>query len=163
MCHDPPVLVFSINNKGPGVEKDTLVNIRENGECVINIISSSFVEAANHTCGNFDPLTSEMEVSGLDPVASDLVTPPRVGQSAIQFECKVANLHPLHASGETESALTQKSVVVFCEIVKVHVKEDVYDSESGTVRLEALDPISRLGDISYGRNRDWFCIPRPKI
>lgn len=54
----------------------------------MNIISSWYVDSANHTCGNFPPDVNEMEVAGLTAIESDLVKPPRVGESAIHLECE---------------------------------------------------------------------------
>ena len=56
---------------------------------MVSIISEWFVEAANHTCGNFPPEVDEMEVAGLTPLKSIIVSPPRVKESAVNMECKV--------------------------------------------------------------------------
>lgn len=61
----------------------------QNREYVVNIISDWFVEAANYTCGDYDRGLNEMELAGLTPVPSLKVKPPRVGESAIQMECKL--------------------------------------------------------------------------
>jgi len=37
-------------------------------EFTVNIISEWFLEAANHTCGPFDPDVDEMALAGLTPV-----------------------------------------------------------------------------------------------
>ena len=39
-------------------------------EFTINLISEWFVEAANHTCGNYDRGVNEIELSGLTPAPS---------------------------------------------------------------------------------------------
>ena len=39
-------------------------------EFTINLISEWFVEAANHTCGNYDRGVNETELSGLTPLPS---------------------------------------------------------------------------------------------
>lgn len=56
---------------------------------MVSIMSEWFIEAANHTCGNFPPEVDEMAVTGLTPVPSTIVTPPRVKESAVNMECKV--------------------------------------------------------------------------
>jgi flavin reductase (DIM6/NTAB) family NADH-FMN oxidoreductase RutF len=58
-------------------------------EFVVNIISDWFIEAANYTSGDFDRGVDEMALAGLTPVPSVMVGPPRVAESAIQFECKL--------------------------------------------------------------------------
>lgn len=67
------------------------VVLRAGSEFVVSIISDWFVEAANHTCGNFPPEVDEMKVAGLTPVKSIIVTPPRVKESAMNMECKVCS------------------------------------------------------------------------
>ena len=39
-------------------------------EFTVNIISEWFLEAANHTCGPFDPDVDEMALAGLTPVST---------------------------------------------------------------------------------------------
>lgn len=46
-------------------------------------------KAANHTCGDFERGVDEFQQSGLTPVPSKLVKPPRVRESAVQMECKL--------------------------------------------------------------------------
>ena len=62
---------------------------------MINIVSEWFIEAANFTCGDFDHGVDEMSLAGLTPVPSLRVLPPRVGESAVQLECKVHKIIPL--------------------------------------------------------------------
>jgi len=62
-------------------------------EFVVNIISHWFVEAANHTCGDFDRGVDELAAAGLTAVASQRVRPPRVGEAAVQLECKLRTVH----------------------------------------------------------------------
>lgn len=44
----------------------------------MNIISNWFLEAANHTSGDYEKGTDEFELSGLTAVPSVLIKPPRV-------------------------------------------------------------------------------------
>ena len=66
MCHDPPTVVFSMSSKRlPNSKKDTLQNIEKNRECVINIISSWYLEQANITSGEYSPNISELDEAKL--------------------------------------------------------------------------------------------------
>lgn len=67
--------------------KDTLANILATKECVVNIMSEWFVEAANYTCGPYDAGQNEFEIAGLTPLPSVAVAPPRVAESAVHMEC----------------------------------------------------------------------------
>ena len=51
ISHDPPAIVVSCCRKAGDVMKDTLANILETKEFVVNIMSEWFAESANHTCG----------------------------------------------------------------------------------------------------------------
>ncbi len=62
----------------------------------MNIMSSWYLESANHCSGAFPPDTNEMEVSGLTEVASEVVKPPCVAEAAIQLECEVCYHYPRH-------------------------------------------------------------------
>ena len=156
MGHDPLTLAFSPCGGRQGTDKDTLVNLKNNGECVVHIISEWYVESANHTCGNFDSDVNEFEVAKLSRLPSLLVSPPRVAESAIQLECKLVNLLPIkNATGKTTST------ICVCEVVMVHVHDEVFDKESGTVKPEKLRPVSRLGGNTYGLTREMFDILRP--
>ena len=127
-------------------------------EFTVNIISDWFVEAANHTCGNYDPGVDEMSLSGLTPLPSTRVKPPRVQESAVQMECVVK--HKYEAKGY---AGEDTATVVVGEIVMFHVHEKVQKSTpsgSAYVGLEELQPISRMGGNTYGRSREGFDMPR---
>ena len=158
MCHDPPTVVFSISSKrSPNPKKDTLQNIEKNKECVINIISSWYLDQANLTSGEFPPDISELDEAKLSSIPSEIVSPPRIKESAVQFECKVKDFYPILKDNKVASTMA------ICNIELVHVKEDIYDKESGTILSEKLQPVSRLGGIKYATLGDIISIPRPKI
>lgn len=90
--HEPPMVSITICTQGRNrVQKDTLNNILETNEFVVNIMSEWFVESANHTCGAFPPETDEIALSGLTTVPSSAVKPPRVAESAVHLECQVSS------------------------------------------------------------------------
>lgn len=90
--HDPPIFTVGFSG-GTGKSKDTCNNILETKECVINIISDWFIEAANYTAINAPPEVSEWELSGLTPAACSVVKPERVAESAFAVECKLVASH----------------------------------------------------------------------
>ncbi|KAJ3260245.1 Protein tilB [Boothiomyces macroporosus] len=142
VCHDPPTLMVSINYQG-GQPKDTLKNIMQNSEFVVNMMSECFVESANHASGNFPYEVSELDQSGLTILKSDKVVPPRIEQSAVSFECKVHTINYLkNTKGETTAG------VVLGEIAMIHVKDSVLDEE-GTVDIAKYNIVSRLGGVRY--------------
>ena len=154
VAHDPPTVIFSACRKPGGARKDTLANVEATGEFVLNFMSEWFVESANHCCGNFPADVNEMEVSGLTPVASEAVRPPRVGESALQMECRVVHTREVrNAKGDVTAT------VVFGEVAVFHIHECIHTLDQGriVVDLEKYRPISRLGGNTYGACRPRDC------
>ncbi|EFN57380.1 hypothetical protein CHLNCDRAFT_14085, partial [Chlorella variabilis] len=134
MAHNPPTVAIgcSTSRLRSHGKKDTLVNILETGQFVVNIMSEWFVEAANHCCGNFDYGEDEMVLSGLTALPS--VRPPRVKESAVQMECELRHTHEVKDAGGKVTC-----VVVIGEVVLMHVHDGL------VVDIEKYRPISRLG------------------
>ena len=71
-------------------KKDTLRNIEETKQFVVNIMSEWFVDAANATSGDFPPEVDEIQRSGLGTLESVHVSPPRIAEAAVHLECEVS-------------------------------------------------------------------------
>lgn len=159
--HDPPVIAVSIvsSSVNPDGKKDTLANIDATGEFVVNIMSTWFVEAANHTCANFPRGQDEFDEAGLTRVASHVVKPPRVAESAIHFECKL-----LHRQEIKNKAGKVTCTVVFGEAVLIHCAESIVegvDEGRPQVNFEKLKPLGRLGGNTYAVVTETFDLARP--
>src|SRR5271163_5126580 len=95
----PPLLGFSPSmrsskksepsGKAGGEHKDTLRNIRETREFVVNIVTFELAEAMNLTSGEYDASVNEFELAKVTPEPSKVVRPPRVAESPVSFECKL--------------------------------------------------------------------------
>lgn len=162
MSHNPPhvAIGFATSQLRPHGRKDTLVNVLETGEFVVNIMSEWFIEAANHTCGNFDYGDNEMELAGLTPLPSVKVKPPRVAESALHMECVLRHSYELK---EPRSGRVTGTIVIG-EVVLMHVHEGVAGrSPSGklVVDIDKYRPMSRLGGNTYARTSGLFDLPRP--
>jgi flavin reductase (DIM6/NTAB) family NADH-FMN oxidoreductase RutF len=157
--HDPPL--FTVGFVGSLEKaKDSLKNLAETEECVINIISEHFVEAANATAVNAPYGVSEWEISGLHQAPSSVVQAARVKESILSIEGKLVE------TKEFESRTTpgkKTGVLAIIEGVRFWVREDAVDEEKSVIDLKVLKPISRLGGVSYGRTTDAIEIPRPKF
>ncbi len=87
---NPPVVVFCpILRPAPPQAKDTLRNIIATREFVVNIVSEDFARGMNATAAQVPPEVDEFELSGLTPIASELIKPPRVAESHIHMECRL--------------------------------------------------------------------------
>lgn len=137
--------------------KDSLRNLTESGECVINVISAHFAEAANSTSINAPYGVSEWAYSGLHPAPCSTVKASRVKESVFAIEGK------LFKTEEFESRVSGKKtgVMAIIEGTRFWVREDAINEERNLVDPNVLRPISRLGGITYGKVIEGFELPRP--
>ena len=145
----PPLLGISINRRR-GEPKDTLRNIQEGGDFVVNVVNEPLLERMVKSSGDWPEDVDEFELTGLTPVASDLVRSPRVGESPANFECKLFRVIELGDSFFTVG-----------EIVRVHVADEVMTD--GRVDIRKLQPVGRLGGDGYSVVREVVRHERPKV
>jgi flavin reductase (DIM6/NTAB) family NADH-FMN oxidoreductase RutF len=155
--HDPPV--FGVGFSG-GFEnaKDTLRNLKDTGECVINMIGEHFIEAANSTAIDLPYGQSEWSVSGLTPAPCDIVQCTRVKESIFSIEGKLMNMQEFESKA---SPGKKTGVLALIEGVRFWVREDALNEEKNLIDPAVLRPVARLGGITYARVVDGFEIPRP--
>ena len=153
ICSNPPTIMFAPARRGwDGHEKDTLINIRNNQEFVINIVSESFAEKMVKCSTDFDPNIDEFQVSGLTPESSSKVSPPKVKESKINLECKLDQIV------EIGDGTAGSGFVVLGTIVLFHIDDDIY--EDGHILLDKLEPLGRLAGNWYTRPTDNLKITR---
>ncbi|MBC8041876.1 MAG: flavin reductase family protein [Rhizobacter sp.] len=154
LCFAPAIRSLRPENKSIGTEKDTLVNVRETKEFVVNIVSRHLVNAMNQTSAEYDLGVSEFEMAGLTKTPSELVKPKCVAESFVNMECKLYQILEIGTEPMGGS-------LVLGEIVAVHLDDQVY--KDGKIDIEVLDPIARLGGLWYSSTADRFELPRPTL
>lgn len=155
ICSNPPCLCFSTGFRpGSGQAKDTYENVRATGEFVVNTVSESMAEAMNLTSGDYPAEVDEFVVSGLTPVASVFVRPPRVAESLIQMECRLQQIVVV-------SNRPSGGALVIGEVVCFHVDDRII--EQFRIDPDQLLAIGRMGGNSYTRTRDRFELARPNV
>ncbi|MFY9790593.1 MAG: flavin reductase family protein [Candidatus Sulfotelmatobacter sp.] len=161
VCVDPPLLAFAPGLRpskqaqaSHGEPKDTLRNVRETGEFVVNTVTYELREAMNSTSGEYDASVNEFELAKVTPEPSKIVRPPRVAESPVSFECK------LHQIVDFSPAPTSSSLVIG-QIVAIHIN-DAHLKE-GRLDRNWLDLIGRMGGIQYTRTTQRFEMIRPKV
>lgn len=161
VCVDPPLVGFSPGMRpakqpetSQGVAKDTLRNIRETKEFVVNVVTYELREAMNLTSGDYDASVNEFEVAKLTAEPSRIVRPPRVAESPVSFECK------LYQILDFSNAPTGGSLVIG-RIVSIHVT-DAYIKD-GKLDRNSLDLVGRMGGTQYTRTTQRFEMLRPKV
>ena len=161
VCTDPPLLGFAPGLRKPvtdsatlGIPKDTLRNVRETGEFVVNIVTYELAEAMNLTSGDYDASVSEFDVARIESAPSKLVRPSRVAASPVSFECKLHQILDFSTGPDGGS-------LVIGRIVSIHMG-DAY-LKDGRLDRDQLDLIGRMGGLQYTRTRQRFNLIRPKV
>jgi len=153
---NPPILVFSPSRRvRDNSTKHTLQNVLEVPEVVINIVSYDMVEKASLASCDFPKGTNEFIKAGFTELTSAKVKPPRVAESPVSFECKVNQVIPLGSEGGAGN-------LVICEVVLMHIKEEMFDSE-GKINPHKIDAVARMGGDYYCRafGENIFTVPKP--
>jgi flavin reductase (DIM6/NTAB) family NADH-FMN oxidoreductase RutF len=152
---DPPVICFVTSHRsGPRPAKDTLTNILATKEFVVNIVSEEFADKMNLTSAEVPPEVDEFTLSGLTPLASELVKPSRVAESHVHMECRLRQTLPI----SNEAGAT--NTIVFGDVLRFHVDEAIV--ENYKIDPDKLKAIGRMGGPTYIRTRDHFDLIRPK-
>ena len=155
VCPKPPVVCFCNSIRvSDGSKKDTLRNVEATGEFVINVVSEDFAQQMVACSGDYPPDVSEFDISGLTPIPSDLVKPPRVKESRVQMECRLLQV-------VTVSTEPGGGSLVMGEVLRFHVDDSIINQ--GKVDPDRLRPIGRMGGIDYVRTTDRFSMIRPKV
>ncbi|MBX0359763.1 flavin reductase family protein [Halobacillus sp. Nhm2S1] len=141
---NPITLCFSVGSVDR--DKDTLKNIKETKQFIINVVSESLANQMHESSKRYDPDVDEFEMAGTDFEDGDFVSVPRVKQSPVHMECKLDQVIEI---GEGN--------LVLGRLVGYHIKDDVY-IETDKVDPHKMKPVGRMaGDYSYIRN--FFSLP----
>jgi len=135
---NPPTLIFSPARRvRDNTTKDTLHNALREQEVVVNVVNYDLVQQVNLSSAEYPSHVDEFVKSGLTPVPSELVAPPRVAESPVSLECIVKDVVALGEEGGAGN-------LVICEIKKIHCAAHVMSDEGG-LDQEALDLVGRMG------------------
>ncbi|NML48722.1 flavin reductase family protein [Ramlibacter sp. G-1-2-2] len=151
---DPPIVCLGIGIGLHGM-KDTLRNLQETGELVINMVSEANVAAMNLTAAPFPEHVDEMQAAGLTTCASSFVKPPRIAESPASFECRVRDIQVLGGPNH----------LVIAEVLAANIADRVI-SDPGKCRIDAskLELVGRMESPGwYVRTSDRFMLKQPKL
>lgn len=152
----PPLVIFSPARRvRDNTTKHTLDNVLVVKECVVNIVDYGMVEQMSLSSTEYDRGVNEFIKSGLTQVQSDLVAPPRVGESPLAMECEVQEVIPTGQEGGAGN-------LVLARVIKIHLREDCI-GENGLLDASRLDLVGRMGGSYYVRASGdaLFEIPKP--
>ena len=153
VCSNPPTIMFAPARRGyDGKTKDTLNNIRDTNEFVINIVSEDFAEKMVACSTDFEPEINEFDISGLTPFPCQKINPPLVKEAQVSYECELNRIIPVGDESPGSGFIVIGTIILF------HIADDVY--ENGKINLEKLRPVGRLAGNNYIRTSDQFEIVR---
>lgn len=86
-CVDPPVVAFSHNRRDDGGTKYTERNVTETGEFVHNLVDIAVARQMHLTGDDLGPEKSEFDAFGVERTPTARVSPPRMAEAPVAFEC----------------------------------------------------------------------------
>ena len=149
---NPPSVLFCPVNRRDGSQKDSLLNVLDTKEFVVNVVSAADAETMNLSSADYDSEVSEFEALGIKTLDSEKISPLRVASSLAQFERRLLQ-HIELADGPAVAN------VVIGEIVMMHVDDSIIDD--GVIDPAKLDNVGRLGGKAYTKTTDRFELDRP--
>lgn len=152
-CRPMTVLFCPVVGPEGRPKKDTLLNIEAVPQFVINVAQGKTIDAVNLSAAPFPPDESEFDHSGMTPVPSTKIQPPRVREASVAFECELREVIEIN-DGPGGGWLVLGTVLC------IHAHSDLLDMTTLKVDLDALEPIARLGGEDFLRATDVFSLPR---
>ena len=109
---------------------------------VINIVNYDIVEQMSLSSTEYERGVNEFKKAEFTQVSSDVVSPPRVDESSVSFECTVENVMELGNQGGAGNLIISR-----VERIHIHTK---YLNNSGVLDTQKLDLVARMGE-------SWYC------
>ena len=154
----PPIVIISPSRRvRDNTTKHTLENLKEVPELVIGNVNFDMVQQVSLASTEYEDGVNEFIKSGLTMKPADIVKPPMIAESPVNFECKVLEIKSLGNFGGSGN-------LVIAEVVKIHIQEKYLD-EAGNLNQKQLDLVARLGGNFYSRNNEnnIFEVPKPLV
>lgn len=154
----PPIIIFSPSRRvRNNTTKHTLHNVVQVPEVVVNIVDVDMVQQVSLSSCDYPEGVNEFVKAGFTAVPSVKVTPPRVKESKVNFECRVIEIKPLGEKGGSGNLL-------ICEILVMHIDERILD-EKQMIDQKKLHQVARLGGGWYCRvdETNLFEIEKPNV
>ena len=130
-------LGFSVGNDDENSKfKDTLVNVQNNREFVINLASVDMAAKVQHCSEPFPADISEADEAEPTPMPPTLIATPRIAECKVHFECR---LHEALHFGRTH--------LVVGKVVAAHARADMISNFKIDPTL--YSPLGRIGGRRY--------------
>lgn len=151
---EPPIISVSIGQKRDNSKKDTWRNIEERSWFVVHIPSVTDAKMVSQTSAPLPFGQSELTGTPLTLTQDEGMPLPRLSHVPVAFYCK---RHAILEVGEGPQGL------VLGEIMHTYLADHIANPDHPvTPDPKAIDPLARLGGISYAPLAAPFNIPRPQ-
>lgn len=150
---NPPMVMFASTGAKPdqAYAKDSVANVRETGEFVVNIVSLALKNQMNSSSGSLAAGVDEFEHAGITKADCNIVKAPRVAASPASLECTLFKIVDLPG---------ENNVMVLGEVVGVHLDDTVI--VNGIFDVTRYTPLARLGYKDYTSVTEVFALDRPE-
>lgn len=142
---NPPVICFNPMYNDRAMAKDTLNNIRQQGEFVVNTVSAAQLAVMSKSCHDLPSDVDEFDYAGVAKAPSEVVTPPRVADSIVSYECRLNQIIDLG-----DQALSGH--LILGDVVAIQVADSALFE--GKIDSDQLDAIARMSGNDYSLTRD---------
>lgn len=149
---NPPVLLYTQVTQRSGIDKDTLQNLNETGECVVNIVNSPLLKKMNLTSTALNIDESEFTFADVDSCPSNKVLPLSVKESPVRYECTLRQVISI-------SGLPTGGAVVLLDVKSVYIRDDLY--ENGQINQQLIDSVGKMGGNHFNLTSNNIEIDRP--
>ena len=149
---NPPVLLYTQVTSRSSIDKDTLQNLIETGECVVNLVNAALLEKMNLTSASLKIEESEFDFAGVDSCSSHKVTPRSVKGSPVRYECTLREIISI-------SDLPTGGTVVLLDVKFVYVRNDLY--ENGIINQQLVDSVGKMGGDIFSLTSENVELNRP--
>ena len=149
---NPPVLLYTQITQRNGIDKDTLQNLLETGECVVNIVNSTLLESMNQTSASIESDQSEFDFAGIESCASVKVKPRSVKESPVRYECTLREVIPV-------SDLPTGGTVILLDVKCIYVRDDLY--QNGVIDQQRIDSVGKMGGDHFSLTTENVELTRP--
>ena len=149
---NPPVLLYTQVTPRDCIDKDTLKNLKETHECVVNIVSEPLLDKMNLTSTSLSINESEFNFANVESCSSIKVTPKSVKNSPVRYECTLREII-------TVSDLPTGGTVVLLDVKAIYVRDDLF--QDGKIHQQLLNSVGKMGADNFSLTTEQVTLSRP--
>jgi len=149
---NPPVLLYTQVTQRTRIDKDTLQNLIETGECVVNIVNASLLEKMNATSAALKSNESEFDFADVESCPSHHVAPRSVKASPVRYECALREAIPI-------SDLPAGGTVILLDVKYIYVRDELY--QNGSIDQQLIDSVGKMGGDLFSLRSNNVELERP--